>query len=790
MRILFNYTKNTTLKFLTSKVIFLIIILIICLWGIIFTLPKLFPPPPLLQHISFSQAVYDQHQHLLRLTLSKDDKYRLYTPLQDISPIIIEATLLQEDSYFYWHPGINPFALVKAGWQTYVKQSRQMGASTLSMQLARIYFNINSKTVSGKLWQMLRALQLELFYSKKQILEAYLNLAPYGGNIEGVGAASLIYFAKPANQVILPEALLLSVIPQNPNSRTPTLATDNTQLQNARLRLFNRWIKKYPNASDQKIFMSLPLQFAHRKLPFLAGHFVDNVLKKDADQPIIITTLDYNLQKMMEQVAQNYLMHYRSYGVNNLAVLLVDTRNMEVKALLGSGNFFSAAINGQVNGTTAKRSPGSSLKPFIYALALDQGLIHPATMLKDAPDQFGAYDPENFDYDFMGPVTAKDALTLSRNIPAIYLMSQLKTPNFYQFLKAALVSGLQAEKDYGLSLALGGAEVTMQELVTLYAALANGGKWRPLRMQLSEPIAAGEQLLSPEAAFLTLDMLKDTPRPGLVNSAMVEQLPVYWKTGTSSGYRDAWSVGVFGPYVLAVWIGDFQGKSNPAYVGAKSAAPLFFSIIASLSKRGPLPSILANPQELQLTRVAVCEGSGLLPTRYCPNLKETWFIPGKSPIKTDIVYREIAINKKTGLRACRFDNDTQWQVYEFWPSDLLKIFSQAGIQRRVPPPYAADCTLDEFTNGTPPKIISPKPELIYSLSAANNNHRDILFSASADADVKKLYWFINNSFAGSASRDESLPWLAKPGQYTVRVIDDHGRSDARELWVENVGNAH
>jgi len=768
-------------------ILFYLIIIFIVSIAVIKLVNKIYPPPPLLKQFSFSQAVYDKNQQLLRLTLSSDEKYRIFTPLEKISPLIVKGALLQEDRYFYWHPGVNPFATVKAVWQTYIKQSRQMGASTITMQLARLYYDIHSKNIFGKILQTFYALRLELFYSKNQILEAYLNLAPYGGNIEGVGAASLVYFGKPADQLALPQALLLSVIPQNPAKRAPNSANNIQELRKARQRLFYEWISAYPTDQSQKNFMALPLQFAHIELPFAAPHFVNSVMQTNPSQPLVITTLDIKLQKTLERTAKNYLKISEKFDVQNLAAILIDTRDMEVKALLGSGNFFARNINGQVNGTTAKRSPGSSLKPFIYALALDQGIIHPYTVLKDAPSQFGAYDPENFDNDFMGPVKAKDALTLSRNIPAIYLMNQLKHPSFYDFLTAAHISRLKSEKYYGLSLALGGAEVTMQELVSLYAMLVNNGEWKPLRVRVDQPLVKGEPLLSPEAAFLTLDILKDTPRPDPVNSSMTAQLPVYWKTGTSSGYRDAWSVGVFGPYVLAVWVGDFQGKSNPAFIGVKTAAPLFFAMISSITKQFPnLPSALPDPNQLNLTKVQVCESSGLLPNGFCENLKETWFIPGKSPIKTDNIHREIAINSKTGLRTCHYDENTRWVVYEFWPSDLLKIFAQAGIQRQVPPQFEADCAIVESAHGIAPKIISPQKELTYTLRLKDQNNQNIYFTATADGDVKKLYWFVNNNYIGAIDRDQNLPWNAKPGKYTVRVIDDHGRVDSTILMVENI----
>lgn len=736
----------------------------------------------LLANISFSQTVYDQQGRLLRLTLSKDQKYRVYTPIEQISPLLIEATLLQEDRYFYWHPGINPIALIKAGWSTYVQQSRMIGASTITMQVARLRYHLNSRTLLGKLTQILYALRLELFYSKAEILEAYLNLASYGGNIEGVGAASLIYFSKPAKQLTLPEALTLSVIPQNPLRRKPD-KTNVLALTTARARLFQTWLQIHPQDITEKNLLSLPWSL-HKTLPFTAPHFVNYLLRQHPTEPSIHSTLDYQLQKLVEQISQHYLINQNQYGIHNIAIMLVDARDMQVKALLGSGNFFATDIDGQVDGAHAKRSPGSTLKPFIYALALDQGLIHPYTILKDAPTRFATYTPDNFDKDFLGPIRAKDALALSRNVPAIILADQLQHPNLYQLLQQAKITRLKPESNYGLSLVLGGAEVTMAELVSLYAMLANGGIWQPLRYEQNLPISLPIRLLSPEASFLTLDMLHDTPRPFPMNSAIHQAINVAWKTGTSSGYRDAWSVGVVGPYVLAVWIGNFNGKANPAFVGAKSAAPLFFAIVDALAQQIPLPDKQPPLNQLHLVRVKVCAGSGMLPTRWCPQLVSTWFIPGKSPIKKDTIYREIAIDNKTGLRACQFDQNVHFAVYEFWPSDLLKIFAQAGIARQTPPPFAKACSALDNVSTFPPQIVSPQSDVVYSIRDSQTEEASIVLQATTAADVKKLYWFVNNSLLGQVEPDKTLSWQAKPGRYQVRVVDDHGQSDVVGVMVQ------
>lgn len=698
------------------------------------------PKPPQLENLSFSKAFYDTHGQLLKLTLSTDDKYRLYTPLKDISPEFIQATLYQEDRYFRLHPGINPFSLLNAAWKTYGIKERRFGGSTITMQLARLRYNLYSKNLSGKLLQMLYAIRLEQHYSKDQILEAYLNLAPYGGNIEGVGAASLIYLRRPASQITSADAKILALIPQHPTKRLPDI---------------------------------------QKKLPFEAPHFVNLILQQKKTETNVATTLDLRIQKIIEQGTKKYIERKRHLGIKNASVLVVDTQTMNILALLGSADFYDVGIAGQVNGTHAKRSPGSALKPFIYALAIDQGLIHPQTLLKDTPKSFGAYNPENFDQTFMGPISAKDALILSRNIPAIYLSERLKNPSLYEFLKQAEISRLRSESFYGLALALGGAEISMEELASLYATLINQGILKPLRTQKNEVSLPGKRLLSPEAAFLTLDMLQQNPRPGTSSNPF----PVAWKTGTSSGYRDAWSVGLFDHYLILTWIGNFSGAGNPSFVGTEIAAPMMFELIDAMkSQTTRRDEGRGKPRPYSIKKIAVCSVSGMLPTRHCKNQIDTWFIPGKSPIKTDTIHREIAIDAKTGLRTCQIDQNTVFQIYEFWPSDLLKLFQQAGMKRRTPPAFLPACTLaQEGLTGTPPVITSPQTDMTYTVRSKENSH--IPFSAIVDADVKKLHWFLNEAYIGHSALHEPLLWLAKPGRYVIRAVDDQGRSDVKNLVV-------
>ncbi len=752
--------------------------------------------PPLLAAVSFSQAVYAGDGRLLRLSLAADEQYRLRLPLARFSPQLIQATLLQEDRYFRWHPGVNPAALARGAWRTYLTGTRRVGGSTLSMQLVRIQFGIDSRRLSGKLRQILYALRIELRYSKDEILEAYLNRVSYGGNIQGAAAASLIYFGKDVSKLSLVEALTLSVIPQNPTRRRPAAdgspASAQDELLAARGRLYARW--RAIASSDTAESAAFALPFSVRTpaaLPFLAPHHVDAMLRDYPRASELHTTLDPALQEIIEQNIHRFVERKRGVGVRNAAALLVDHRTMQVKAAVGSAGFFDAAIQGQVNGTRAQRSPGSTLKPFIYALGIEQGVIHPLSMLKDAPTSFSGYNPENFDREFIGPVQAHDALIKSRNLPAVYVATRLARPSLYEFLRDAGVSGLRTEAFYGLALVLGGAEMSMEELVQLYAMLASGGVLKSLRTLADAPVSDGRRMLSPEASYLVLDILKDNPRPahGLRALWARDPMPVYWKTGTSYAFRDAWSIGIVGPYVLAVWVGNFDGAGNPAFVGAEVAAPLMFDMIDALRAREPEMQSMLTHVPTGLAQVQVCAVSGHIPGRHCRHTVPTWFIPGKSPIKICEVHRALTLDLRTGLRACSADAPgTRTEVYEFWPSDLLNLFRQAGIPRRTPPPDNPRCSLQaRATRGQVPQITSPQAGLVYTVRASRHGAGDTIpLQAVTDADARVVHWFLDEKYLGQSASGKPLFWPAQPGSYVVRAVDDQGRSGARDLKVSVV----
>ena len=751
-----------------------------------FIIIRISPRPPILADMKSSRAVYAADGSLLRLTLSEDGYFRLFTPLEEISPSVIEATLLYEDRYFRLHPGVNPAAILRGFWSSYVKKGRVLGASTVTMQLARSTYSIKSNTPNGKLKQIIGAVWLEMRYSKNDILEAYLNSVPYGHNIEGIGAASLVYFDKRAKELTLVEGFTLCVIPQNPAKRLPTNPEGFARLKIARDGLIKEWIKINPEDAAYQTHFDLALSIGRiADLPFVAPHFVEGVLKEDKAETEFFTTLDLEFQQMLQKELNTYVTDMSRLGIKNATALLVDTETMNVLAAVGSADFFDNDIEGQVDGTRALRSPGSLLKPFIYGLAVEQGLIHPHTMLKDSPRRYGIYTPENSDREFMGPLFARDALNYSRNIPAVTLYLSLEKGSFWNLLKSTNIKQLKPEGHYGTSIALGGLEISMEDAARLFAVFNNEGKLYQLNKLADEKLSEPIKLFSPEAAFITRDMMSHN-EPSMVDGYFV-RLPgrAAWKTGTSYNFRDGWSAGVYGNYVLAIWIGNFNSEPNPAFTGRESSR-LFFRILRRLNAIRHIPPVPESiPPMLNVKYVDICAITGELPADFCPRVTPTLFIPGVSPITVSDVFMKIPIDIETGLRACAYDpKTTRWEVYEFWSSDLLKLYEQAGIKRKLPPRYMPGCTIDVVSHrGLAPEITYPQTGVRYDMANAPAGGNELPFAASVSSDAEKVFWFVDNRFVGETPAGAAFFWRAEPGTHYLQVIDNLGRTNSLTFEV-------
>ncbi len=804
-----------------------------CAWGfgilagVLWLAWLLLPKPDLLPPgAEFSRVVLDRDGRVLFITLTHDGKYRLPAKLGELSPELLAATLEMEDRRFFNHHGADVRSLARSVWGV-ISRQRLGGGSTLTMQYARLRWHLNTRSFWGKCTQVFRAVQLERHYGKTDLAEAYFTFAPYGGNVEGAPAASLLWCGKPASDLSLREAAALSVLPQSPTARRPR-KDGNPKLAAAQGRLMTRLRAARGEAASE---LDADFVLHPAPVPRLAPHYARRMIAGSAGVPpavpgvspgtsdvarlthqdtanvarkgrlstlddsretresaggtptlpesnalrnvgrasataavsdaVLRTTLDLAQQQNIERSIADFLSRERSRGLRNASAILVHAPTREVRAYVGSAGFFNDGIQGQVDGVTARRSPGSALKPFIYALAFDAGLIHPRTLLDDAPRRFASYNPENSDRGFLGPIPAAEALRRSRNVPAVELLARLPNGGLDSFLRNAGVELKRPPGEYGLSLALGGAEVSLRELAMLYAGLADGNGPGIPYFKIGSTASASQPSLSRAACALTLDALRGS-EPGTPSG-------LAWKTGTSHGFRDTWACGVMGEWVLCVWVGNFDGKPMPGLFARDTAAPLLFQTVTRLGLHAKKP---ARPAEI--ANVQLCGDSGALAGPHCPHRTHGSFIAGVSPIDVCSVHREILLDEN-GLRVpvTQARPGLRRTVAEFWPAQRLDQFRRAGLPRAALPPLAISNA--ERESGPAPRIISPQAALTYALRVGDAVKNSIPLEADAAADAREIHWFAGAHYLGVSAPSHPLMWKAAPGRWQIQAVDDSGR---------------
>ena len=557
-------------------------------------------PLPLEEARKVSTTIVDRNGKLLRAFAMADGRWRLPVDAKTgIDPGYLKLLLTYEDRRFREHGGVDPLALGRAALQLVTNGHIVSGGSTITMQLARLMEPRRERSLSAKLRQMVRAVEIERQLSKDQILDLYLALAPFGGNLEGVRAASIAYFGKEPKRLSLAESALLVALPQSPERRRldryPQAAHD------ARNRVLDRMVEDGVLSQDDAAqAKAVPVPKLRKPMPILAPHSSDAAVATVKDAPVIQLTLDSNLQKTLEALARDRAM---AQGPNiSVGIIAVDNESGDVLARVGSADYFDERRAGQVDMTRAVRSPGSTLKPFIYGLAFEDGFVHPESLIDDRPIRFGSYAPENFDMTFQGTVPVRKALQLSLNVPAIALLDRVGASRLSSRLKQA-GANLVLPKDEapGLAMGLGGVGVTLQDLVQLYSGLARLGTTRPLREIAKDEPRDSLRLMDQVAAWQVGNVLIGTPPPE--NAAHNR---IAFKTGTSYGYRDAWSVGFDGRITIGVWVGRPDGAPVPGLVGRTAAAPILFDAFARTGKLlSPLPkppkgALLASNAKLPL----------------------------------------------------------------------------------------------------------------------------------------------------------------------------------------------
>ncbi|CAN7531530.1 penicillin-binding protein 1C [Neorhizobium sp. LjRoot104] len=543
-------------------------------------------PPPLENARVVSAEVLDADGELLRAFATPQGRWRLRTTIENVDPRFLKMLVAYEDQRFYEHAGVDPWALGRAALQLVTNGRVVSGASTLSMQVARLIEPRESRSVAAKLRQLVRAVQIERRLSKTEILELYLTHAPYGGNLEGVRAASLAYFGKEPRRLTVAEAALLVALPQSPESRRPdrhfkiALAARERVLQRSAVAAVTGDGEAERAAGD-----GIPRR--RMQLPAYAAHLAEAAIRREPKVGQHQTTLKRSIQQGLEQVAREASVKLSPKV--SVAMVMADITTGAIVGEVGSADYFDASRSGWVDMTRVNRSPGSTLKPFIYGLAFEQGLVSQETIIEDRPADFFGYRPKNFDMTYQGDVSVRQALQLSLNVPAVRLLDAVGPSRLMiRFRRADVRPVLPANEAPGLAIGLGGVGITLKDLVQAYAALANRGN--PMRIgngiEDQPGMIDGEPLLEPQAVWNVADILSDVLPP-----QGSRRLGIAYKTGTSYGYRDAWSVGFDGRYVLGVWVGRPDNGAVPGIAGYQTAAPILFE---AFSKSGvpitPLPS--------------------------------------------------------------------------------------------------------------------------------------------------------------------------------------------------------
>jgi penicillin-binding protein 1C len=824
------------MKKVKNNFIFILLISILLLLFIfIIFIPS--PVKPLLGRESLT--IVSENGSLLRVYLNNEDSWCLKSTLL-VPQKLKDAVILYEDKYFYYHFGVNPISLIRALIVNIKAKKVKLGGSTISMQVARISGR-RSRNIPSKIVEIFQALKLELFHSKEYILKLYLDHAPYGGNIYGYRTASLRYFGKEPEYLSWAEAATLAVLPNSPSLISPLVSQDKLKSKRNELllRLYEAKKLSYDNY-QMALIEDVPMK--NLSFQVVAPQFCDTVVKNKknyklngSSKSIITTTLDIQIQQLVEGIIQNHTEIIHGSGISNISALVVDAQTGDIKAWIGSQDFSDDKNKGQINGVLAPRSTGSILKPFLYALAIDRGLLLPDTLLADIPTIFGSYSPSNASGTFSGLVTAKDALINSLNVPAVRVLSSFGVDEFYQFLKRAGLRHLfRSSIEYGLPLVLGGAEATLYEIAQLYYGLVNKGYFSQLNYLLKDSvlnskannlkpdtdkkpnlnatqndklsptsknedkngykleketkvrIKKGKKLISDGSCYLILDILKDLKRPD------VDQLweffnsskPVAWKTGTSYGYKDAWAVGANPSWIVAVWSGNFDGTPNVLLSGGKVSGPIMLDIINALPSKSS-DRWFKYPDNA-LVNLEVCSKTGYAVSSNCPEKKYVDAPVGMLPLQPCPYHKIIYTTLDGKYEVC----SNCWKPGEYekkyvlaWSPEISQYIRDTGLIEDQKPLHNPLC--QGFSSTVNMQIIYPGNGLVIVVPKdLNGKYQKVIFQAAHQSRNTYIFWYLNGLYLGKTAGNNNIAFLPPEGENILTIVDQQtGKSISSKFIV-------
>ncbi len=740
----------------------------------IWLLDRLDPLP--LQEVQPARVVVAEDGTPLWRFADKQGVWRYPVTLEEVSPDYIQALLTYEDRWFWHHPGINPMAIVRAIGQNLLHHGIVSGGSTLTMQVARL-IDPQPRTLTGKMIQAWRALQLEWHLSKRDILTLYLNRAPFGGTVEGIGAASWMWLGKPPSQLTKGEAALLAVLPQAPSRLRPDRWPKRAEV--ARNKVLDR-LAEYQvwSAQDVADIKQEAVWLPPRQTPQMAPLLARRLLSLSPDNKIT-STIDVSLQRELESLASS--LKDQLPPRTSLALLVVDHQDMKVRGYVGSVSFNDDSRFGHVDMISSVRSPGSVLKPFVYGMALDDGLIHGESLLQDVPRRFGDYRPGNFDSGFHGPVSASEALERSLNLPAVQLLDALGPKTVAARLRnVGLNLRFPAGSEPNLSLVLGGTGARLDDIVAAYSAFARQGNAAQLRWLPNQRLQE-RPLLSPGAAWIVRRILAGEALP---SAAIPDIAPLAWKTGTSYGYRDAWTIGITPRYLIGVWVGRPDATPVAGQFGFASAVPVMNQVNNLLAGHMPLHGVPRDPRPKSVSAMSICwPGGQPLPQgdENCRQRRQSWLLnqtvpptllaPGQEGVNG--LRQRYWINPQ-GLRVAADCPDAQSQERLMWPLPLEPWLPVAERRQQRLPPVDPRCP--PLNQGSAPPLLITGVIEGQRVQPLPGKVVLVLPVAVQGGKGAQRWWFLNGQPVEQQSGQNSAALvLSEPSQYQLVVMDEAGQ---------------
>lgn len=755
-------------------------------------------PRPLFREPA-STVLLGRDGRLLSAKIAADQQWR-FPPLDRVPAKFKTAAIQFEDRRFERHWGVDPFAVARALREAVRRRRVTSGASTLSMQVIRLARGNPPRTLLEKIWETFLALGLELTHSKERILALYAAHAPMGGNIVGLEAASWRYFGRAPESLSWAEAGVLAVLPNSPALIHPGRNRD--RLRAKRDRLLNRLhVAGYISASDLPLALAEPLPDAPLPLPAHATRLLDTLIKdRGLAGHRIHSTLDSSVQLAVEDLVARRAENLRARDIQNVAAIVIDHRDFSVRAYVGNGGIDDGREGRSVDIVQSPRSTGSTLKPFLFAAALQAGDIGPTTLLPDLPTQFPGFHPENNDNRYRGAVPAREALAQSLNVPAVRLLKLYGASKFYAFLKKMGFTTLFRPADqYGLSLILGGAEATLWDLSAAYANLASlaGGRgrtfqstYRSLRILESDRADTDRKMdFGPGAAWLTEAALTEVVRPEDEShwQAFASARRIAWKTGTSQGYKDAWALGSDGSHTVGVWAGNADGEPRAGLTGTLAAAPLLFDLFNRLGAGG----WFARP-DFDLEETAVCRDDGFLPAAECATEKQ--WIPADSPFDRQSPHHRLLHLDATGRwrvhDGCEAVSKMTARSWFVLPPGQEFFYRTRHPEYRLPPPYRSDCRDEapEAEDSSPIDLLYPdEGARVYVPTDLGGQRGRALFEAVHRRAAEVLYWHLDGRFLGTTRQFHQQALDLTAGVHELTLVDREGHRLRRRFEVLSAG---